>query len=121
MNTLATLDINAVVAVLAGKRFPLENEIRTQAAISDVLRAKFGGLVDREAPAPGGRIDFRVADIGVEIKLKGQPASIYRQLDRYLESRDLAGIVLVTAKLMYLPPMIRNKPCRVLNLGAAWL
>lgn len=121
MNTLVTLDIDAVAATLFGKRFPLENEIGTQAAIFEALRAKFGGLVEREAPAPGGRIDFAVADIGVEVKLKGQPAAIIRQCTRYLNDRRFAGLVLVTAKLVALPPMVCGKPCRVVNLGAAWL
>lgn len=121
MTTLATLDIDAVTAVLFGKRFPLEDEIRAQIAIHEVLRAKFGGLVEREATAPGGRVDFRVADIAVEIKLKGAPSAITRQCARYLDSPSFAGLVLVTAKAVALPPMIKGKPCRVVNLGAAWL
>lgn len=118
---LASLDIDAVAAVFSGKRFPLEDEIRAQALIHDVLRARFGSLVQREAPAPGGRIDFRVADIGAEIKLEGQPAAIIRQISRYLDSPALAGLVLVTAKAIAVPSMIKSKPVRVVNLGAAWL
>lgn len=121
MSTIATLDIEAVVAALSGRRIPLENEMSAQSAIFEALRAKFGGLVEREATAPGGRIDFAVADIGVEVKLKGQPAAIIRQCARYLDSPRFAGLVLVTAKIVALPPMVRGKPCRVVNLGAAWL
>lgn len=121
MSTLVTLDIDAVAAAISRRRFPLENEIETQTAIFEALRAKFGALVEREATAPGGRIDFGVADIGVEVKLKGQPAAIIRQCARYLDSHRFAGLVLVTAKLVALPPMMRGKPCRVVNLGAAWL
>jgi len=120
MTTVATVDIDAVAASLRGKRFPLEDEKRTQAVAHEALRARFGALVEREAAAPGGRIDFRVADIGVEFKLKGQPSAIIRQVTRYLDSPALAGIVLVTAKAVPLPPMIKSKPCRVVNLGAAW-
>lgn len=121
MITLASLDIDAVVAAFSGKRFPLEDEIRTQAAIHGALTARFGALVEREASAPGGRIDFRVADVGCEIKLKGSPAAIIRQCARYLDSPWMAGLVLVTAKAVPLPPMLKGKPCRVVNLGAAWL
>lgn len=121
MSTLVSLDIDAVAAAFAGKRFYLEDEIRTQAAIYDALKAKFGALVEREATAPGGRIDFLVADIGCEIKLKGAPSAIIRQCTRYLDSHRMAGLILVTAKAVALPPMLRGKPCRVVNLGAAWL
>lgn len=121
MTAFCKLDIDAVVAALAGKRFPLEDEIRTQAAISDVLRAKFGRLVEREAVAPGGRIDFKVADIGIEVKVKGARGAIFRQLCRYAHAPDLGGIILVTSKAVNLPTQILGKPCRVLNMGAAWL
>jgi hypothetical protein len=121
MSTLATLDIDAVAAAFSGKRFPLEDEVRAQVVIHEALRARFGGLVEREASAPGGRIDFRVADIGVEIKLKGAPSAITRQVARYLDSPSLSGLVLVTAKAVPLPPMLKGKPVRVVNLGAAWL
>lgn len=121
MTTLASLDIGAVAAALAGKRIPLEDEMRAQAAIFDALRAKFGTLVEREATAPGGRIDFRVADIGVEVKLKGQPSAIIRQITRYLQSPSLTGLVLVTSKAVAVPEFIHGKPVHVLSLGAAWL
>lgn len=121
MSPVVTLDIEAVAAAFSGKRYPLEDEIRAQALMFDDLRVKFGGLVEREASAPGGRIDFRVADIGVEIKVKGQPAAIMRQVARYLDSPNLSGIVLVTGKAVAIPAMIKGKPVRVVNLGAAWL
>ncbi|WP_072389751.1 hypothetical protein [Hyphomicrobium sp. CS1GBMeth3] len=121
MNTLCKLDIDAVTAVLAGKRFPLEDEIRTQAAISTALRAKFGALVEREAMAPGGRIDFKVADIGIEVKIKGSTGAIFRQFCRYAQASDLGGLILITSKAIDLPSTILGKPCRVLNMGAAWL
>ena len=121
MTTVATVDIDAVAASLRGKRFPLEDELRAQPVIFDALRAKFGRLVEREAPAPGGRIDFRVETIGVEVKVKGQPSAIIRQLSRYLEDPRLTGIVLVTGKAVALPATINGKPIRVVNLGASWL
>lgn len=121
MKALASVDIDAVAAALEGKRYPLEDEIRTQAAIHGDLLACFGGFVEREAGAPGGRIDFRVADIGCEVKLKGSPSAIIRQCTRYLGSPTLSGLVLITAKRVDLPATINGKPCRVVNLGAAWL
>ena len=114
------ITLDAVAAALAGKRFPLENENATQAAIFDVLRAQFGAAVEREAPAPGGRVDFRVDHIGVEVKIKGQRAAIERQVARYLTG-PFDGLLLVTSRAIGLPGIISGKPGRVFNMGAAWL
>lgn len=121
-----TVTMHYVLQVLANKRFPLEDEKATQAAIETVLRAAvLGGArlpdVAREVAVTGGIIDFIVSDCGIEVKIKGTAASIQRQLRGYAEDPRIAGIILVTSRIVALPDAINGKPIAVLNMGRAWL
>lgn len=55
----------------------------------------------REAEIGVGRLDFLVHaqyEIGIEVKIAGAPATVVRQLTRYLKSDAIQGLVLVTSK-----------------------
>lgn len=117
-----------VLAALAGRRFPLEDEKATQTAIGDALVEALGAdWVFREHRIVGGTIDFVVVDhpgpgvIGIEVKLKGPAPAIRRQLAAYADEPSIAALVLVTAKPMALPAAIGGKPLAVVDLGRAWL
>lgn len=126
-----TSEMLAIIAALSGKRIPQENEKRAQEEIARVLReAHFAtpehGLLaipmpEREVRIAGGIIDHLVGTIGIEVKLKGSPGDISRQLRRYAEEPRLAGLVLVTSRPMSLPATINGKPVAVFDLGRAWL
>lgn len=124
-----TPGMRTVLAVLAGQRFSLEDEKRTQNEIwSVLLRDARTWSTLREVRIAGGIIDFLVdtsdhptPNVGIEVKLKGQPAAIARQLKGYAAEPILDGLILVTAKAVALGPTIGNKPLAVLNLGEAWL
>lgn len=114
--------MNSVLQVLSGKRFPMEDEKKTQLAIWAALEADARTWnCSREAKIAGGVIDFIVGDCGVEVKIKGQAAAIVRQLKRYAEEPRILGLVLVTLKPVAVPATINAKPVVVLNMGAAWL
>lgn len=121
--------IRKVMAALSGKRFPLEDEKRTQAEIEKAFNLFFGetALVMREAVIAGGIIDFAIVSpeqlglVGVEVKIKGTAASISRQVRRYLDDPGVDGLVLVTSKPCSLPSEINGKPVAVFDLGRAWL
>lgn len=127
--------VDKVLAALAGKRFPLEDEKRTQAAIAEAIEAA-GLAAEREVPVVGGVIDLvatvsepsppplrsmRFCHIGIEVKLKGAAPAILRQLKGYAHEPALDALVLVTAKLLALPRALSGKPLAVLDLGRAWL
>lgn len=114
-------DRNAIVAVLAKRRFSLVREKETQAEIADAFQAaaiKF----DREVDL-GKRniIDFLIGSIGVEVKIDGQKRAIYRQCQRYCESGKLSSLILATNVATGFPDAIANVPCFVVSLGRAWL
>lgn len=131
----ATCEIGlvAVIGALAGRRFPLEDEKQTQAAIEMALVADLGrSRVRREVRIMGGIIDFLVLDApsgadttpgatGIEVKLKGQPREILRQVRGYAWEPTISGLVLVTAKPVPAPADLCGKPFAVLDLGRAWL
>lgn len=127
--------LQSVLDALAGRRFPLEDEKATQAAIGEALDATFDHW-SREVRIAGGIIDFvvglyepdppplrsvRLVSVGIEVKLKGAAPAIRRQLAGYAAEPGLAGLVLVTSRPMALPATIGGKPVAALDLGRAWL
>jgi hypothetical protein len=91
----------------------------TEAELQEALAALFAarGLeVEREARlGPADRIDFLVDGIGVEVKTGGSPAEVLRQLDRYLASRWVRELLLITTRAAHraLPATLRGKPIHV--------
>lgn len=115
-----TDSLQRLFSALATRRFPLEDEKRTQAAIAEALE---DAAIEqkREQPIAGGVIDFVALGIGIEVKIKGQPASIRRQLEAYAAEPSIAGLLLVTSKPVALPAEMKGKPVAQLHLGRAWL
>ena len=68
-------------------------------------------------------IDFynKELKIGIEIKVKGQVTSIYRQCKRYAKHDEIETLVLITSVAMNLPKEIENTPSHVLRIGMSWL
>lgn len=111
-----------VLRVLSQYAFSLNDEKKLQAEISEALQAH---NINHKREVPLTKkdiIDFLFEDgTGLEIKIKGQRFSIYRQLKRYAENDRISGIVLATAISMGLPSSIEGKPARVFSLSRAHL
>lgn len=118
-----TPGMRKVLTALQGQRIPLEDEKRAHHEIERVLvESELFLRVDREVRLANGVIDFMVDwNTGIEVKLKGNSGATQRQLRRYLEDEDVGSIVLVTAKAIGLPSLIRGKPVAVVDLAKAWL
>lgn len=111
-----------IVTLLQRARLPLAEEKITQASIADVLSAKAitfereFRLSDEDIP------DFLLTDgICVEVKLRGQRRSIYRQLERYAAHDKVKGIILATSICMRLPENIHGKLALTTSLSRGWL
>lgn len=67
------------------------------------------------------RADFMVGNICVEVK-KSRPDknTLLKQITRYLASESVDGMLVVTQKSVNLPPVIMNKPVRLLSLDKLW-
>jgi len=61
-----------------------------------------------------GRIDFYLPDdaIGIELKVKGSPSGVMRQLYRYAQCPEIQALLLVTgrSRLALAPAAINSKP-----------
>lgn len=103
------------------KRFPLDNEKDTQAAIEQALIvAKIP--YSREHILDKDNIpDFFIDGIAIEIKIKGSIRKIFKQCQRYCTFEEVKELILLTNRSMGFPETINGKPCYVINLGRAWL
>lgn len=113
--------VYSLVNVLASTRFPAGPEKLLQEAVADAL-TDAGIAFEREFRLNDHDIiDFLVAGIGIEVKIKGARRAIYRQLQRYAESDAVKSLVLLSSVAMGLPPEIDGKPVTIVSLGRAWL
>ena len=72
-----------------------------------------------EAGLETGRVDIRVSSTAVELKVRGSPASVIRQLARYGDDPTVEAVVLVTTSrkiASQMPTSVRGKPLRVVHL-----
>ena len=69
-----------------------------------------------------GRIDFYLpgSGTGLELKIKGSPSDVARQLYRYCLSPDIASLILLTPRhrLARMPETMNGKP--LLSVSLSW-
>ncbi len=113
------LTVKDLVTALRGCRFNFSNEADLQEGIEEVLTAR-GWRFEREHALEGaGVIDFLLAGgIGIEVKIKGSPVLVTRQLLRYAGCTEVKELVLVTARsrLGDLPDTLQGKRVTVVSL-----
>lgn len=110
-----------IASVLRSYRWGWDSEQQLQTAIRDVLSMRGYTVAAEQTVAPGCRIDLLVDRVGIEVKIEGSPATVSRQLRRYLASPMLDELVLVTAKSrhLFLHPDLEN--VEVVTLGGRGL
>ena len=96
--------------------------IPTEKALGDAVARVLwerGYRFEREYElAPRDRPDFVVGlvpVVAVELKVKGSPAEVLRQLARYAEHGDVSGMLLITTRSAHtsLPATLGGKPLAV--------
>jgi hypothetical protein len=123
METL-TLTPQKIIAELSKQRIIIYDEKSVQKQIFDILAMNYYQFnhMSREFRLDSKNIiDILIEDIGVEIKIKGSPKSIYYQCERYCQFDQIKKLVLITNKVMRLPKEINGKPCYIYNLSKNWL
>lgn len=112
--------LDRICGVLGSYRYSFARERELQDGIAQVLALR-GIRFDREVRLTDEDvIDFLVDGVGVEVKVKGSPAAILRQLARYTESSRVAALLLFTRKAQHahrFPAELGRKPLRVVTLG----
>lgn len=111
--------IKQIQLSLKGRKLNLSNEKILQTDIQKIF--EYSDIEFKREVKLGdlGIVDFMIDTLAVEIKIKNGTSAmnIYRQLERYSESSDIEGILLMTSKTMSLPGDINGKPVYVLSLG----
>ncbi len=84
----------------------LQNAIETLLSKAGISYRREVALSRRDRP------DFMVETVALEVKTKGSPAQVTRQLYRYAEHESVGSLLLVTtlAKLRVMPEELRGKP-----------
>lgn len=124
------------------RKYPIDTELALQDAIEKELWQMVGlgrtGLLNtklsreeqfiadpqREVVLTArDRPDFMVGPLAIELKVKGSPADVARQLMRYAEHPSVGAILLVTTRSSHraMPAQMCGKPVRVLYLMGSCL
>jgi hypothetical protein len=104
--------------LLASAALDLSSETAAQDGIAKVLDDA-GVEYEREVRlGDGDRIDFIVAVTGIEVKIKGTPSALLRQLHRYARHDAIECLLVVTSapRLAALPAALRGKPVKAIIL-----
>src|SRR3954469_20591380 len=100
--------LRQLAALFVQYRFDIGAETDFQDGLSIVLTQNgFHFLREHDLGGKFGRIDFFLPNlsVGIELKVKGSPTDVLRQLHRYALSADIKGLMLVTgrARLAFAP------------------
>lgn len=106
---------------LTNKRFELGNEMRLQGELNKVLIPAFPSIQPEYKLGPKSRVDYLLNGLAIEIKVKGNPMDVFKQLERYASSQEVKELLLITSKSFKMPDTIGGKPCAVFYLSRAWL
>lgn len=102
--------------------FRFSNEAQFQDMTEGYLRANGWAFEREKRLGRHDRVDFLVhGGIALELKLKQQKLTVYRQLERYAEHDEVKAIILFTRQAMALPSTINGKPAYLVNLTRSFL
>ena len=111
-------DMDLIVSALAASSFRYSRETQLHLGIEQCLVAA-GFEPKSEQRITGGRIDFLVNRVGVEVKIKGTAADLLAQLVRYSVEESIDALLVVTTRVRHrdLPRELNGKPVRVILIG----
>jgi hypothetical protein len=112
--------LSRLTAILRSCRFVCTNEAELQRAIAQALES--AGIVFQREYRLGdaGRVDFYIpaGRVGIEVKVKGSPSSVIRQLHGYAGHAEIDGLILASTKASHrgFPDAMQGKPVVVVGL-----
>ena len=115
--------LGELVRVLSQYRYPIGSESAFQAGVELVLQThEISYIREWDLGRQFGRIDFYLPQFctGIELKVKGSPSEVARQLFRYCLSPQVESLVLLTSRsrLGRLPASMNGKP--LMNVWLSW-
>lgn len=116
--------IEAVLSSIRSHRFLYDNEIQLQDGLAECF-TKAGIAFEREARlSPANKIDFMLPEgVGLEVKIKGSPTEVARQLLAYVGEAQVLELILVTGRAVLgrLPDELLGKRIHVVPLWRSFL
>lgn len=111
-----------VAGAIRGNRYGFADEYDLQDGIAQALEAAEMPF-EREVRVAGGRLDFLVGRIAVEVKITAPAGKVQRQIERYLEGGDVDGVVVVSMspKARNIERLVAGKPVEIIVLAAGGL
>ncbi|PYS34070.1 MAG: hypothetical protein DMG14_30340 [Acidobacteria bacterium] len=113
-----------LVEIFKTYRYQHGSEVDFQRGIEEVLRRHDITFLREHQLGPAyGRIDFYIPNhkYGVELKVKGSPSEVLRQLHRYAQCPDITALILITGRrrLAFAPMNINGRPLLTASLWDA--
>lgn len=123
MDALAQPAAELIASTINRQRFRFANEWELQRGIALVLTSLGLSFKSEVKLGPGDRIDFLVADIGIEVKVDMGLAGVTRQLWRYADYPEIQTFILVTTRHIHqqLPLEMKGKQILVVYLLNSFL
>jgi len=90
-----------IADLIVGYRYVIGNESSFQDGLSSILEInRIVHVREHNLGRSFGRIDFYLPDdgIGIELKVKGSPTEVVRQLHRYAQCPEIRALILVTGR-----------------------
>ncbi len=123
---IPSLDVAGALAILSREipayRLAFGDELRLHTQLAEIIGQALPGerVIREHVLDQASRIDFYLPRLrlGLEVKVKGGPSAVLRQLQRYLASPDIAHLVLITSRpyLLHLARPLADRPFTVVRL-----
>jgi hypothetical protein len=112
---VSEVSLSGFIELLKTYRYSVGSEDSFQRGVEEVLhRHRIPFLREHQLGREYGRIDFYLPDLrlGIELKIKGSPSQVLRQLHRYAQCPDVAALILLTSRsrLTFSPMQINGRP-----------
>jgi hypothetical protein len=116
------MTLSELAEIIRSNRYRFADEYDLQDGIAEALRLAEVPF-EREVRVRGGRLDFLVEGMAIEVKVTCSRSSVERQVRRYIEGEEVDGVLVVamTPKHGAIPETISGKPVEVVVLAGAGL
>jgi hypothetical protein len=113
--------LERVIIALERYGFRFASEVQLHAGIAQALTLEGFAFEQERRSTPACRYDFYLPDgsIVIEVKVAGSYAAALRQVERYLQLPDCAGVIIASTKAWAAsakPQMLHGKPIRLARL-----
>lgn len=108
-------DIDELAGDISAHRYNCASEKELQDALQIVIAERDYDWAREVTLGPKDRIDFMTIGIGIEVKIKGAPNAVLRQLQRYAQYQQVEALLLVTTRWQLVRELPRKLNGKILS------